>query len=194
MDLLYRLEGQMTETVPIGLVPEGVRLDVYFEGRLTHGQLAGARVRGIDYLLLRADGVGVTDVSSPSCAPESPNGRTSMRPSPPSRVPSTPAPATWCSRPEGSSRPPRSSRWAQLSAKETTVTGWFEAPSAGLGLRVSGFKARATAAAERTADPPPMSLPRISDPSRGASPRPRPRPPSHPPLRRLAPLRARRRA
>jgi hypothetical protein len=62
MDLLYRLEGQMTETVPIGLVPEGVRLDVYFEGRLTHGQLAGARVRGIDYLLLRADGVGVTDV------------------------------------------------------------------------------------------------------------------------------------
>jgi hypothetical protein len=62
MDLLYRLEAQLTETVPIGIVPEGVRLDIYFDGRLTHGQLAGARVRGIDYLLLRADGVGVIDV------------------------------------------------------------------------------------------------------------------------------------
>jgi hypothetical protein len=62
MDLLYRLEAQLTETVPIGVVPEGVRLDLYFDGRLTHGQLAGARVRGIDYLLLRADGVGVIDV------------------------------------------------------------------------------------------------------------------------------------
>jgi DNA-binding SARP family transcriptional activator len=35
---------------------------------------------------------------------------------------------------------------------------------------------------------------RIGDPSRGASPRPGARPPSHPPLRRLTPLRARRRA
>jgi hypothetical protein len=61
MDLLYRLEAQLTEIIPIGLVPEGVRLDVHFNGRLTHGQLAGARLRGIDYLLLRTDGIGVVD-------------------------------------------------------------------------------------------------------------------------------------
>jgi hypothetical protein len=61
VDLLYRFEAQLTEILPIGLVPEGVRLDVHFDGRLTHGQLEGARVRGIDYLLLRSDGIGVVD-------------------------------------------------------------------------------------------------------------------------------------
>ena len=70
MDLLYRLEAQPTEILPIGLVPEGVRLDVYFDGRLTHGQLAFARVRGIDYLLLRSDGVGVLDVREAVVADE----------------------------------------------------------------------------------------------------------------------------
>ena len=70
MDLLYRLEAQLTEIVPIGLVPEGVRLDVYFDGRLTHGRFAGGRVRGIDYLLLRNDGVGVIDVRAAVVAGE----------------------------------------------------------------------------------------------------------------------------
>ena len=62
MALLYRIEGSLTDIVPIGLVPEGVRLDVHFEATVVEGALDGARVRGIDYLLLRADGVGVVDV------------------------------------------------------------------------------------------------------------------------------------
>lgn len=70
MDLLYRLEAQLTDILPIGLVPEGVRLDVHFDGRLTNGELAGARVRGIDYLLLRSDGVGVVDAREAVVADE----------------------------------------------------------------------------------------------------------------------------
>ena len=62
MELLYRFEASITETVPVGLVPEGIRLDVHFEGQVTAGALVGARLRGIDYLLLRGDGVGVIDV------------------------------------------------------------------------------------------------------------------------------------
>ncbi len=61
MELLYHFDAALTEIVPIGLVPEGVRLDVHFEGAVTEGVLAGTHVRGVDYLLLRADGVGVID-------------------------------------------------------------------------------------------------------------------------------------
>ena len=60
---LYRFEAALTETVPVGLIPEGVRLDPHFDGEATAGTLAGARVRGIDYLLLRGDGVGVIDAN-----------------------------------------------------------------------------------------------------------------------------------
>lgn len=70
MDLLYRLEAQLTEVVPFDPLPEGVRLDVSFDGRVTDGQLAGAQVRGIDYLLLRTDGVGVIDVRAKVVADE----------------------------------------------------------------------------------------------------------------------------
>ena len=61
MELLYRWEAAITETIPIGLVPEGVRLDVHFAGTLVDGMLEGARLRGVDYALLRADGIGVID-------------------------------------------------------------------------------------------------------------------------------------
>lgn len=61
MEPLYRFEASLTEVVPVGLVPEGIRLDVHFEGQLTAGALVGARLRGIDYLMLRGDGVGVID-------------------------------------------------------------------------------------------------------------------------------------
>src|SRR5687768_13256005 len=61
MEPLYRFDAGLTEIVPVGLVPEGVRLDVHFEGTVTEGSLGGTRVRGVDYLLLRADGVGVID-------------------------------------------------------------------------------------------------------------------------------------
>jgi hypothetical protein len=61
MDLLYRFKAALTETVLVGLVPEGIRLDVHFAGQVTAGALVGARLRGINYLLLRGDGIGVID-------------------------------------------------------------------------------------------------------------------------------------
>ena len=56
MKLAYRFEAMLTEVVPIGLVPEGIRLDAFFKGSITDGPLSGATLRGIDYLLLRAEG------------------------------------------------------------------------------------------------------------------------------------------
>ena len=61
MDLVYRLEADVTELVPVGLVPEGIRFDAHFSGRVVKGPLSGVTVRGIDYLLLRSDGVSVLD-------------------------------------------------------------------------------------------------------------------------------------
>jgi hypothetical protein len=61
MTLVYRFEADVTEIVPVGLVPEGIRLDAFFSGPIVEGALSGASLRGIDYLLLRSDGVGVLD-------------------------------------------------------------------------------------------------------------------------------------
>jgi hypothetical protein len=61
MELLYRLQAAL-DIVPIGLVPEGVRLDVHLDGTVVEGPLEGARVQGVDYLVFRGDGVGVIEV------------------------------------------------------------------------------------------------------------------------------------
>lgn len=61
MALVYRVEARISEVIPVGLVPEGVRLDAHFSGRVVEGPLSGATMRGVDYLLLRADGIGVID-------------------------------------------------------------------------------------------------------------------------------------
>jgi hypothetical protein len=58
----YAFEAGITEVVPIGLVPEGLRIDGHFQGTVTEGPLAGDTVTGIDYLLLRPDGVALMDV------------------------------------------------------------------------------------------------------------------------------------
>lgn len=58
--LLYRFEARL-DFVPIGLVPEGSRLALSFDGVVTEGDFVGARVSGTDHLLLRRDGVGVID-------------------------------------------------------------------------------------------------------------------------------------
>ncbi len=58
----YAFEAVLTGVDPIGLVPEGLRLDAHYEGSATEGPLAGDKVRGTDHLLLRRDGVGVVDV------------------------------------------------------------------------------------------------------------------------------------
>jgi len=62
MDSFYRFEARFTALVPIGPVPDGLRLDAHFEGRVVEGELTGATVSGIDYVRFRSDGVGVLDV------------------------------------------------------------------------------------------------------------------------------------
>lgn len=57
---LYRFEAQLTPT-PIGVVHEGLLMANAFDGRVVAGILPGARVWGIDHLLVRRDGVGVID-------------------------------------------------------------------------------------------------------------------------------------
>jgi hypothetical protein len=61
MSLVFRFEAGITEMIPVGLVPEGVRIDAYFSGHIVEGALSGASLRGIDYLLLRSDGIVVID-------------------------------------------------------------------------------------------------------------------------------------
>lgn len=61
-DPFYRFEAQL-EFTPIGLVPEGLRLALAFEGKVVAGALEGARVWGSDPLVIRRDGVGVLDVN-----------------------------------------------------------------------------------------------------------------------------------
>lgn len=58
--LLYRFEAQLSPNI-IGLVPEGLLMANSFEGRVTHGLMKGARVWGVDHLLIRSDGVSVID-------------------------------------------------------------------------------------------------------------------------------------
>ena len=62
MNLDYRFEARLTDTVEIGPVSGGVRFDNYFDGRMTEGELAGARVRGIDQIRIRDDGSVVLDI------------------------------------------------------------------------------------------------------------------------------------
>jgi hypothetical protein len=58
----FAFESTLTSRVPVGLVAEGLRMDVRFEGTVTEGRMTGGTVTGTDYLLLRPDGVGVMDV------------------------------------------------------------------------------------------------------------------------------------
>ena len=57
----YAFRASLTNSAPVGLTPAGLRLDVQFAGRITEGPLTGCTIEGIDYLLLRPDGVGVID-------------------------------------------------------------------------------------------------------------------------------------
>jgi hypothetical protein len=57
----YAFEAEMTQVVPIGLVPEGLRIDADYAGTITEGPLSGAAIEGVDHFLVRPDGVGVID-------------------------------------------------------------------------------------------------------------------------------------
>jgi len=56
LELLASLTATATEFIAYGDTPLGQRMDIYFEGELTGGPLSG-KMRGIDYVLVRADGV-----------------------------------------------------------------------------------------------------------------------------------------
>jgi hypothetical protein len=62
MQLDYRFEARLTDSVEIGPVGGGFRVDNYFDGRMTGGELAGARVRGVDQIRIRDDGVVDLDI------------------------------------------------------------------------------------------------------------------------------------
>jgi hypothetical protein len=58
---LYVLTARFTKLGPIGLVPDGIRMDNEFGGRISGGVLDGATLTGVDYFRIRTDGVGVVD-------------------------------------------------------------------------------------------------------------------------------------
>jgi hypothetical protein len=57
----YAFRADVTRITPIGLTALGLRLDVGFAGSISEGRLAGSSLEGIDYLIIRPDGVGVID-------------------------------------------------------------------------------------------------------------------------------------
>jgi hypothetical protein len=62
MQLDYRFNARFTDSIQIGPVDGGVRVDNYFDGEMTEGALAGARVRGVDQVRIRDDGSAVLDI------------------------------------------------------------------------------------------------------------------------------------
>jgi hypothetical protein len=62
--LLFQFQAQLN-VLPIGIVPEGLRMANSYEGIVTDGEIpTGARVWGNDHLLLRSDGVCVIDAQT----------------------------------------------------------------------------------------------------------------------------------
>ena len=62
MQLDYRFQARFTDSVQLGALDGGLRVDNYFDGTMTEGALAGARVRGVDQVRIRDDGSAVLDI------------------------------------------------------------------------------------------------------------------------------------
>jgi hypothetical protein len=62
MQLDYRFTARLTDSVEIGPVAGGVRVDNHFDGHMTEGELTGARVRGVDRITIRPDGSVELDI------------------------------------------------------------------------------------------------------------------------------------
>lgn len=58
----YSFTARFTDLKAIGITPSGLRLDVSFAGTVSEGPLAGEPIEGIDFLLIRPDGIGVVEV------------------------------------------------------------------------------------------------------------------------------------
>lgn len=55
----YAFQAELTRISSIGMTAQGLRMDVGFIGSITEGRLIGHTIEGIDYLLVRSDGVGL---------------------------------------------------------------------------------------------------------------------------------------
>lgn len=62
MQLDYAFEARFTDTVALGEIDGATRLDNHFDGAMTEGALAGARVRGVDQVRIRSDGSAALDI------------------------------------------------------------------------------------------------------------------------------------
>ncbi len=62
MQLGYRFQARFTDSIQIGPVDGGIRIDNYFDGRMTDGALTGARVRGVDQVRIRDDASVALDI------------------------------------------------------------------------------------------------------------------------------------
>lgn len=63
LEHLCSFKATITKRISFGNTPVGKRTDMHFEGDLTGGILSG-RMRGIDYLLTRSDGVSEINVKA----------------------------------------------------------------------------------------------------------------------------------
>ena len=61
LEHLCSFKAKITQRINFGETPLGKRTDIHFEGDLTGGILSG-RMKGIDYLLTRSDGVSEINV------------------------------------------------------------------------------------------------------------------------------------
>ena len=61
LELLTSFKGKVTELIYFGDTPLGKRFDAYFEGDLSGGVMSG-KMRGVDYILVRSDGVAEINV------------------------------------------------------------------------------------------------------------------------------------
>ena len=60
-ELLYEEKLKLLPTVEIGAVPEGEMVNFPFAGRVSGPKLSG-KLEGVDYVLIRPDGVGLLHV------------------------------------------------------------------------------------------------------------------------------------
>ena len=57
--MIYRFEGSLSDLYPIGTFDEGIRFHNEFSSTVVAGPFTGGRLFGVDFFLLRPDGVGV---------------------------------------------------------------------------------------------------------------------------------------